>query len=544
MKKKALAMALGAMMAVGAASQASAASQVDFNGYYRAYYYVGGNLGYQAGDAAFTDSFFAHRLQVNVTFTPTDEISLYWRVRGPSFQRWGTGSMNVITHYIYGSIKQDWGTVLVGRLSDDLDTFGLGSLGYAMETDPVNGYATPFDGGDVKDAIRYVNTWDNGFSLAAQYGKLATNAPDTWTSDSDSDIFLLEPRYEWDGGGVTLALAYNRDATPGVDAGDGDRDKVTAWFINPAFAHSFGDFSIHFEGQAGWGSTEVFSADPAVSHPDIDEEGYGVYLDVDYNYGPGNVTLAGWWVSGTELDEGYDAEGNWTGEATSKSLFGLGGNFYPLVVAYSGTASGYFRNGAYVDAGNTNAVAVANNAAANFIFGPGGFDDANIIDLETGLPSAYAYAVQTLYPQERFDSLNAGTEANHWALALTGNHAFTDEIALHWAVAYLGLNQPNYRIANSINVDNDVDVLNSVGYIEQSKDLGWEIDLGLEFQLLDNLRFSSVFGYMVTGDAFQTLRGYNVGLADSGGAGNRAINAVWEDADDAYAWYNVLQFSF
>ncbi|MDR1921352.1 MAG: hypothetical protein LBS31_06360 [Candidatus Adiutrix sp.] len=578
MKKKALAMALGAMMAAGAASQANAASQVDFTGYYRAYYVVESNLDHQSGDAAFTDSFFAHRLNLEIAFTPTDEISVHWRLRAPNLARWGAGSLNPVTHFLYGRIKQDWGTVYVGRVTDVLNRYGLASLGYGRSTDPVFTATGPFESNSPVDAIRYVNTWDNGFGLLAQYAKVSTGVADntvaSWSSDHDLDGFRVEPRYEWDGGGAALGLVYERNATFGrTSAANGGDDKRNAWYLNPAFSQSFGDFGLHFEGLVGWASTEVkgLQAD-GTTYPDRDEEGYGFYLDGTYNYGPGNVALAGWWASGTGLggNSWYEDENGveWWTEQKSKSLVDFGTNFYPLVVAF-GDSRGWQRSGGYSDlnvknySGNANAVTVANNAFTNFVLGPGGLDryfgdDEGVARISQDRVGGYTIAHRTAqstpagagaswYDNEVWDSLNSGT-SNHWALALTGNHSFTDEIALHWAVAYLGLNKPNYRITNSFSLGNDLDNLssdiNTYTYAEQDKDLGWEIDLGLEFRLLDNLRLTTTFGYLFSGDAYRTLRGYNVGAENSAGENLRAVRAVWEDPKDAYGWYNVLQFSF
>ena len=82
------------------------------------------------------------------------------------------------------------------------------------------------------------------------------------------------------------------------------------------------------------------------------------------------------------------------------------------------------------------------------------------------------------------------------------------------------------------------DLRDSVRYTEQDKDLGFEVDLSLSFQLLDNLQFISSFGYMFNGDAYKSLRGYQ--FNDVTGD----IRAVWDDPDDSYVWYNTITFSF
>ncbi|MDR1921035.1 MAG: hypothetical protein LBS31_04735 [Candidatus Adiutrix sp.] len=552
--KRALDMALGAMVIAGSAAPATAASMVDFSGYYRAYFLNDTNLG-KRGDndsrtPSFTDSYFGHRLHLDVTFSPTDELSVYWRLRGPNFQRWGdSSSMTAETYHVYGQIKQDWGTVLVGRLDEDLDVYGLATLGWAPETNPIFTTVGPFEEASVQDGIRYSREWDNGFSLMAQYAKVSNNDNAAiWASDQDYDRFQAEGAYQWDGGGVSLNLIYDRDATLYSSPEDPEEpviDKGNYFYVNPAFGQSWGDFGIHFEGLAGWGK-EKYNVG---GQPDVDLSGYGFYLDADYNYGPGNVNLAGWWVSGSDFDA-----------TESKSLVNMGGNFFPLIVAYNENANG---NGRYsaVDAEvlgySANAVSFANNAYVNYIHvayqhTPNYLNTDNSIG---GLTSR-ARGVNSLpFTQDlqriegNFGEFNLETEANHWALAVSGNHALTDEISLHYAVAYLALVNPNYRIADSWtglrNADGTLIPDGRVTFIEQDKDLGWEIDLGFSFQLLDNLEFTTAFGYMFNGDAFKTLKGFNE--TGSGGTGADAYTngqAVWEDPEDSYAWYNTLTFSF
>ncbi len=628
--KRALAMALGAVMVAGSATQAEAASYVDFSGYYTAYFLNDVNLGRQASDESFTDSYFGHRFNLDVTFTPTDEIQVFWRLRGPNWQRWGNngGMLDLSTEHIYGVIEQDFGTFTIGHFADTLDVYGLASLGYQPNANPMWTNVGPYDNAAHIDAIRYNNEWDNGFGLMGQYAKLeatyvnAGGAIGTsgWSSDADYDRIQLEATYKWDGGGAALGVQYDRNVVSGnagilfpTSAGvtpavldtkwNNGLDKHQAWYINPAIMHSWGDFSVHFEAMLGWGDYDYQHIVPVGSRfasADHDANGYSFYLDADYNYGPGNVTLAGWWVSGSDLEDAtmvLDDTGNYYHfKGDSNSLVNIdNGNFYPLLVAYNGNASGFGRVGTYGEisgANNGSAVNMANNAYENYIHqgwvGNFGHGQENVAYNNTDLMYSNVYlntvdnsgagfsnyldrlntagvdAAGSVLPtwsnfQSAADatrrlSFNEDTGANHWAIALTGNHAFTDDITMHYGLAYLALNDPNYRVATgaTYNINDTVGSFNNVTYAEQDTDLGFEIDLGFTFQLLDNLSFNTSFGYMFAGDAFKTLRGYNF---DSGTTENAdgAINTVngvgnvsstWQDADDTYVWYNTLTFSF
>ncbi len=596
--KRALAMALGAMMVAGSAAPASAASHIDFSGYYRTVFVSDTNNSFRSEPRAFTDSYFMDRLQIDLTFSPTDEISVYWRMRGPgSYQRWGetTGGTNLRTKFIYGEIKQDWGTVLVGRLSDDLDTAGLGALGYMPSTQPIWTNVGPFDRGDIMDGIRWTNTWDNGWTLLAQYSKLGNNADNLWDdgfrhSDQDWDRYQALVNYVWDGGGASLHVLYDRDAQydgrfvddDGVGVFDGYDSslfspyagtfptKQERWFVNPAVMHSWGDFSFHFEGIAGWGTQDFTQTSVwGKKAGSLDMSGYGAYLDFDYNYGPGNVTLSGWWTQGTDLGEGYgNIGGGWyawdpSQWGKSKSLADIvGGNFYPLLVAYGGVAAGYSRydvRGGVDGSPYPTAIASANNGFVNYVaegyLTPGFLNTP--VNMATGGVSWGQWEdmvgldygdMSVMSSKINLRSLNNDTNSNHWAIAFSGNHAFTDDISMHYAVGYLGLTQPNYRVVNSATYNSVGDVVRT--FKTQDKDLGWELDLGFSFQLLDNLKFHTAFGYMFAGDAYKSQKGWTgyraagATSADNWGRQGDGMRAVWEDADDSYIWYNTLQFDF
>ena len=496
--KKALAMALGAMLVAGAAAPAFAASQIDFKGSYAVTFDNVWNSNFASQkDNADNDSYFADRLTLDFTFNATDEVAVYWRVRGPRDVRWGTspadagGNRNgLVSHFIYGEVKQDWGTISVGRLAHTFVDIGLADLGHSLtyvDGDGLFGYGSPFDWDTPKDGIRWANRWDNGFQLVAQYNRWATShdGRDIATPINDAeyenvDIFILEPAYLWDGGGATLALMYARDhvqdlaklagKNPTIPASKLQVPALKAYYINPAVSHNFGDFTVNFEGKAGWG--KINDIDPSyrvlgiTNLPAVDEikaKGYAFYLDFDYNYGPGNVTLAGWWASGTKVEE-LEAD-------NYKGLVGMGGAFAPFIVAYG---DGYGWGNA------TNAIAAAeelNNGGVNGI----GLDGP----------------------------------ANHWAIAITGAHAFTDDVTLLYGLCYLSLNKVSDTKYDSTG--------NPVADTKGEKNIGFETDLGLKVQLLDNLSFTTNLGYLFAGNA----------LKDENG-----------DKENAYAWYNTLTFSF
>ena len=478
--KKALAMGLGALLAAGSAAPAFAASQIDFSGYYRMYFSNLWNNNYSSSDARTSDSAFSNRLQMDFGFHATDEISVFWRLRAPSAQRWGTNDLPVITQWIYGRIQQDWGTVTIGRLPNSSLFNGLSNLGWQPKGADGSGDYTlvnPFDFlDDPADGIRYANRWDNGFQIVAQFNRLSTRQSSEWNGASwvagdeeFADLFVLEPAYFWDGGGATLGLNFLRDRARTSTYGNddpvdkrgtyADRPALKAFYINPAVSHRWDNgFAIHFEGKAGWGTDDNVASGQNGRKLD----GYAFYLDFDYNYGPGNLNLAGWWASG---DDGGEKRND---------LVGMGAEFKPLLIAYGSNISPRVRT----DGGN--AVARANDrsgAAGNKgAFGGGVFGGNQ-------------------------------DQSNHWVINLNGNHKFTDDISVTYALAYLALNKTKPGA---------------------KKDIGWEADLSFQFQLLDNLRFGTSFGYLFAGKALN----------------DTTDGVVNVKASDTYGWFNTLTFSF
>ncbi len=611
--KKIWILALAAGLAAGPAEPLAAASQIDFSGYYRVMYMSETNNGHVRENASFTDAYFQDRLQLDLAFRPTDEISVHWRLRSPdTYRRWGSrdqGDRSLHTRHVYGRIEQSWGTVLVGSISDDLDCGGLCTLGYQPVNIPIYTKVGPFDRAEVLDAIRYQHQWANGFSLMVQYGKLGydevdpeppgtrANASPYGASDRDSDLYQLEAAYHWDGGGVSLLGSYNRNAMhPGLFPyqyyGWGPATqrliRTEQWSVNPAFRQSWGNFSLNFEGLATWGQARYIqrrNSETGKHYINVDGEGYGAYLDLGYNYGPGNVTLAGWGVAGTDLNENPALWGS-----KSNSLANLvGGGFYPLLVAYNGLNSNPAGSRYQGQKGaNLSAVSLANNAYLNYVYGGHvgaiqdrtdyrqnyqrdtvGYMSLNGIELSPGsvvnvwgndlmiiqggpfidqvLALPMSMGTREFSNQNRTNSFNNDTDANHWALALTGNHAFSEDISLHYGLAYLALFEPNYKVATGATFGNN-GRYNDLNYDTQEKDLGYEIDLGLTVKLLDHLEFTTAFGYMFNGDAYKSLKGYKVTNrnADSGGTVRPGdnIQAVWQDADDSYVWFNSLTFAF
>ena len=395
MKKRLLALGLGALLLAGSAATASAASQVDFSGYYRAHFSNLWNRTYDTSEDRTSDSGFFNRFNMDIGFHATDEVSVYWRMRAPASYRWGGAAAdnNAQTVFVYGEAKQDWGKVSIGRLAAKFYFTGLANLGWqpmGADGSAIITLMNPFNiSDDEHDGIRYANRWDN-FQLVAQFSRLASETPDVTNEDSkSSDFYLLEGAYFWDGGGASLGFHYLNHNTNTANATNNTANATNrnaalkAFYLNPAVSHRWDSgFGLHFEGKAGWGKDDMSKYEARAEKL----RGYGFYLDLDYNYGPGNVNLAGWWTSG---DDGTDPD-------KRKDFVGMGRNFKPLLIAYGRTA-GHRLTGTRGG--------VVREASGSF----------------AGL------------------NFDGGDVSNHWVIDLNGNHKLAKDITMTYALAYLSL---------------------------------------------------------------------------------------------------------
>jgi hypothetical protein len=337
---------------------------------------------------------------------------------------------------------------------------------------------------------------DNGDWVEAAYARPG--------DQQNKDLFILQPSYHWDTGAASLAMIYLSDQTrggkdvlipettnanslPEADVyGQADMASLKEFYLNPAFAQSFGDFSVHFEGMFASGK------DHAQTGTANKSGGSGLYLDLDYNYGPGNAMLAGWWIEGTK--EGADVKAkNMVGSGGTNDI--IGGGFQPFIVAYGETRAG--RRDSAIGQANT-------------------FSAANPLD--------------------------EGHGNNHWAMALAGSHAFTDAVTLNYAAGYLALNKAASLDVQQARFGKDstgTDIVPDLSVITAAKkDIGWEVDLGFDIQILDNLKLNTSFGYLVAGKALD----YYTATSTDGDIANTTLEKV--RAKDAYTWYNTLTFSF
>lgn len=314
---------------LAAAQPLSAASQFDFSGYYRvqAYSFSGwwqdkNNSNDGANDLS--ERMIRDRLRMNIVFRPTDQLDIKWRLHGPHNARWGRANADygLTTRYIYGVVKTDYGNISIGRISTDLDSAGLQTLGYVPYYS-LGMQGAIFDADSEKSGLMFRRDWDH-WGIKASYIKEAALSADSgnYGSDQDYDRFSIEPYYKWDNGGASLALQYDRNMNK--TSAQGVYDQTNYFFtINPALMHTWilgesQSLAFHLEGKFARGERKQGPGGQDTRKKNVD--GAGVYADLTLKYGGGEVALGGWWMDGTADNNGRH------------DLVTTGEGFYPFAV--------------------------------------------------------------------------------------------------------------------------------------------------------------------------------------------------------------------
>jgi hypothetical protein len=424
------------LLTFAAAAELRAESPLTFSGYLRIRNYVAGGFfgdSTRGGREKLSEHYAVNRLRVSIVFKPNDNVEVRWRFHAPHGTRWGVASdqQTFRTMYAFGVLKTGFGNFSIGRISTDIDSAGLQTLGY-VPTWGMGSQGYIFDHDTERDGMMYRKDWDNGFGLKVFYAKMnhfPQSNPNLLVRDADYDRYSVEPYYKWENGGVSLALQYDRNNYPGntTTPAANHPAKNYYWSLNPAFLHSFSlgqdlNLIIHAEAKYSSGKYQLRENTPKEK-----QTGFGAYLDFTLAYPQGTAALAGWWFDGDK--ETQAANGTWSTPARRHTLVHPGQGFYPFVL--------FYRNHAI--------------------------------------------------PQGTLGTFTGLEQPNHWAVALMGNHKFTDNISMNYGVATFN------RTKGSERFDGE----------SVSKHLGTEFDVGLVFKIFDSVQFSTKLGVMPVGSYYK-----------------------------------------
>lgn len=441
MLKRSFILVLGLLLIAAFSTPVIAETKVDFSGSYRvrANYFNNLNLADESGDEA-KSSYFDQRLRMMFKIMPSENLTMTVATQALD-NKWGTSvyskrynldaagnTSSLEVYYAYMDIKTSFGVFSFGRMAAGLA--GLTAMGYnGSSLNPSN----VFDAESPKMRIKH--TYRRGpLTLWTVYQKdvekdFANDPVLGPGADEDKDSYVFMPQYMFANGGINACFGYIMDHTnPGFEQ--------NAWWFNPSVMYNFGPLGLHAEGSFIYGDMNN-GALLVGQTGDADLEGYAVYLDATYKYGPGTVGLQYAWFQGD--DDPTDK--------TFKGLATAGGDFNPF------------------------------------------FLTTNI-----GLDHAY-------------DLVDG---SNYWMLGAWVDHNISEDLMLHAAAGYFGINEPGQKTLNPAE--------------DAAKDYGMEFNAGMTYQIMSNLNWELQLAYFVSGDYLKDKLGREVG--------------------NAYAMRNVLTLKF
>lgn len=438
--KKLFVIALGVLLVVAFTATSYAATKTSFSGAYRVRGYYLNNQALQTdSDLENKASFINHRFRFAMTFMPSDKLSLHVNLQVWENNKWGqdtTGAAEFArlggpTNYaaapevyrVFMAIKTSIGMFRIGRMSAGIA--GIGLHGYGAS--PVGADRAVMDTEQPFDRILWYLPVPQPWLVVVGYNKFFELDSDpnfnvTNEQEQDYDVPQALLLYRFSTGTANIAAAYYRNRMTAGSKQDWYR------FI-PALSIKFGPVFFNAEVDYRTGKTKTTGA------ADVDHTGLGVYLDVGYKYGPGEIGALYAWFKG---DDGSDA-------TDDKDFTTSGGDYYPLVL----------------------------------------FQDEGV---------AIPGLVSPLY--------GSNNTANFWQLAFWWDHSLTEDLLLHAAYGYFAVNELN---AAQVKADGS----------EYDKSIGSEIDIGLRYNIMQNLTYTAIFGYFIPGDyikdAAETEVGRDVG---------------------------------
>ena len=521
MAKKLLILALGVVLAMSFVMPVMAETKVEFSGHYRARYFYDYNLNLSGHeDNTSQSNTFDQRFRIEPKFIVSDALNFQMRINAIN-SRWGANSA---TYAYTGAFANDsfdverafmeittsFGRFRIGRMSTGAS--GLSALGYSGGRFAAKvGYLEnlPFDSEGPAQRIMYLGAFGD-FNMAIVYSKLTENdqnnagsqanavgAPAAFYGyDDDRDDLAMVFGYKWGFGAANVTLYYQRNRAGGSEVGG----TVPAWavyglvapgydsdiyFIQPAARFFLGPVNINTEVRYQWANFKYNRFMRGVNNPlvtgvdDFNADGWGIYLDAIYDFGPGEVGMMFVWTSPIDLGPSRTGfVGPW-GDQRRTGIVTTGADFTPFFVAYSQGTNSWLNGQALSGNINPNAGVLNSN--------------------------------------------------NHWLLGAWVDYSITDALMLHGALGYMQLNSvhaPEYQNIGGVMVQR----------ADWKKDYGWEVDFGLTYDIMEGLRYTTIFGYFFAGNAAK------MGAVSPVAYGNRAT--VSADIGNAWSWMNEIRIDF
>lgn len=447
MLKKAFCLALGALLVIAFTAPVMAETKVDFSGTYRVRAHYYNNLNLSDESDSEEKSSYFDQ-RFRAAFKIMPSESLTLNIATQALDnKWGT---SVYSKRYQGEVGASSGLEVYYAHMDIKTSFGLFSIG--RQSAGVAGFA------------------------ALGYHGSTFNASDVF----DTETPQMRIKYILPSGPFTLFLTYEKiTETDWNTATKADQD-YDAYYAMGQYKWANGGANLLLAYRKDATATMIGAAPPGVD--DYDVTAFVVNPSIVMNFGPVGIHGEMAYLTG---------EAKWGGGASAlglkdADLEGLG----------------FYLDGTYN-------------------YGPGvvglqyfwiqGDDDATDNTIKGSVPAGGDFNPLFLVTNVGISAYDITNGNNYWMLAAWVDHNITEDLLLHAAVGYFGINEPGKK---ALDPTSDAD-----------KSYGTELNVGLNYNIMSNLSWELQLAYFMAGDFIKDKNGVN-------------------DVGNAYAMRNVLTLKF
>ena len=470
MAKKWFIVALGVLLLVAFTAPVMAETKVEFTGSYRVRYFYDQNLSLSSeSDREYQANYFDQRFRIEPKFIVSDALSLTMRINGINGSRWGdaNGFYGEQATYAYSGMPSQDGFDLERCYMTIVTNFGAFLVGRvsggAAGLAPLGYYGGRFAGAT---GLNESDPFDSeGPTHRIIYQLPIGNFQIT-------AVYEKIVEQDWRNTGNQAAIAAN----PGWD------DDSDAFILVPQYSWATGAANMtlfyarnHSNNEPNFWATGTTPMDINLYFVDVALiQAFGPFsIHFEGQYRWGTMDMDRWLVASATPDMDFQGWGFYL-----DGIYNFGPGEVGLLFMYTQGPDPY---------------ATASDVQQGQLATGGDYE-----------PFYVAYDRGPFSPNTAGWTQTVSNSSNHWNLGLWCDYDITEAMMLHAALGYFQINET------------------PTGW---SDNFGWEFDLGFNWQLMDGLRYSTIFGYFFAGDYNEAGLGTN-------------------DYGNAWAWKNELVLSF
>jgi hypothetical protein len=326
-------------------------------------------------------------------------------------------------------------------------------------------YAKPLEGNNfVADDVDVY-----GLHMNAKVGTFTVGGYGLYYQMNSYPLWVLQPT------GIAGFPAALTPAAPGSNT-------ANMWWWGLYADGKAGPLNINFDFVYDYGSVEQGSNSTRTHYPHVKYQGWATRFKIDYPWEKFNFGVVGMYATGP--DTKHTSSGGNPGEVTSQGTLAR------------------FSRGYVVPPGSEQA--------------PGNGESMVVYSMEGAATGGYGLANRANY-----GGLSPGGFGGTWFGKLYGSMKATPWWKITLMGLYIGDTTAHGNTLGTAFKYNGIPVGNGFNRLRDDGTIGWEFDILNEFQIYNNLRFFTGFGYLFAGDAT------DVGAIRNGIQINRSISNPW-----------------